>query len=248
MALSEELESQGEWLFRHRSHLPLLLLLILVPSLWSAADLHFPFGQIGASIYRGLCVAAAFAGLWMRCLTVGFVPGSTSGRNTHGQVADSLNTNCVYSVVRHPLYFGNTLTYVAICAYPGVWWAGLFPALILAFYYERIMFREEALLRSKFGQAYLDWAEKTPAFFPRFGQWRSGDLSFCPRTVLRREYSGFFAIIVLFTLLRHGMDAIAAGAFGLDPVWTAALLAGLVIYLSLRTLKHRTLLLHVEGR
>ncbi len=248
MALREEIENQGEWLFQRRSHLPLLLLAVLVPALWSAGALRFPFGETGAMVYRGLCIVAAFAGLWMRCLTVGFVPGSTSGRNTHGQVADSLNTSCVYSVVRHPLYFGNSLTYVAICAYPGVWWAGLLAVLLLTFYYERIMFREEAFLREKFGQPYLDWADKTPAFFPRFGRWRGGDLSFCLRTVLRREYSGFFAIVVSFTLLRHAMDAIAAGRFVPDRIWLGVFLTGLLIYLSLRTLKRKTRLLHVEGR
>ena len=32
---------------------------------------------------------------------------NTSGRNTHDQVADSLNTSGIYSIVRHPLYVGN---------------------------------------------------------------------------------------------------------------------------------------------
>lgn len=248
MALREELERQGDWLFRWRGHLPLMLLAILVPALWAAPSARFPLGETGAMIYRGLCIAAAFAGLWIRCITVGFVPGATSGRNTGSQVAGTLNSTGIYSVVRHPLYFGNSLTYVAICAYPGVWWAALLPVLILAFYYERIMYREEAFLREKFGKPYLEWADRTPAFFPRFSRWESADLSFSLRTVLRREYSGFFAIIVSFTLLRHAMDAVAAGEFVMNRPWAYAALGGLIVYLTLRTLKKRTRVLHVAGR
>jgi protein-S-isoprenylcysteine O-methyltransferase Ste14 len=248
MSLRDELELQGAWLFRHRGMLPLLLLLALVPALWLAPTVGFPLGEAGARLYRVLCVGAASAGLLIRILTVGCVPGSSSGRNTQGQVASALNTTGAYSLMRHPLYFANALTYVAIVCYPGVWWAGLVAALLLALYYERIILTEEAFLREQFGEDFRAWAARTPVFFPRFGSWRPAALPFCPRTAARREYSGLFAIVLAFALLRQSMDVIAEGDFVLNRVWAGVLAGTALVYLALRTLKRKSRLLHVPGR
>src|SRR2546422_497608 len=69
---------------------------------------------------------------------------------------------------------------------------------VLAFwlYYERIMFAEEAFLRQKFGETYQRLAATTPAFFPRFGQWRKPSLPFSWRNVMRREYTALMLLIL----------------------------------------------------
>jgi protein-S-isoprenylcysteine O-methyltransferase Ste14 len=248
MRLRRELEQQGAWLFQHRGTLPLLLLLALVPALWAAPQVGFPFGAIGQHVYRGLCIGVGFAGLLVRILTVGCVPGSSSGRNTGGQVASALNTTGAYSLLRHPLYFGNVLTYLAIVCYPGVWWAGLLAVLLLVLYYERIILAEEAFLREQFGEEFRAWAARTPAFFPRWRHWRRPALPFCLRTAARREYSGLFAIVLAFALLQQGLDDIEQRDFVLNRVWALLLAAAALVYLTLRTLKRHSRLLHVPGR
>ena len=142
-----------------------------------------------------VCLAVAMAGQKVRGLCVGFTPRGTSGRNTkEGQVAESLNTLGMYSMCRHPLYLGNLLMWLGIVMYMGHLWFAVAFLLVYALYYERIMFAEEQFLRGKFGQAYLDWAAGVPAFWPALGRWKSPEVGFSLRNVLKREYNGFFAM------------------------------------------------------
>ena len=110
------------------------------------------------------------------------------------------------------------------------------------------MFAEEEFLRRKFGEEYEKWANQTPAFLPRLRNWSPNVLPFSFRTVLRKEYSGLFAIIVSFTFLEIIGDIFAEGELEFDPVWLAILAIGTVTYLGLRTLKKKTKLLDVAGR
>jgi hypothetical protein len=184
----------------------------------------------------------------IRVYIVGHVPAGTSGRNTSSQLADTLNTTGLYAVVRHPLYLGNFFCWLGISLFPHVWWISVITILAFCLYYERIMFAEEAFLREKYGSVYEDWANKTPAFFPYLANWTPPCMPFSWRTVLRREYSGFYAIVVAFTLLEVVGDLVVHQAFHLDLVWIIFFTGGTVLYLGLRTVKKRTKLLHVEGR
>ena len=104
MALIHEFERSGNWLFKRRSWLPVLL---IAPGL---AVMYYVNRQ---SILYNLSEELIFLmislfGQLIRVITVGFAPGNTSGRNTsYGQLADEINTSGIYSVVRHPLYVGN---------------------------------------------------------------------------------------------------------------------------------------------
>ena len=77
-----------------------------------------------------------------------------------------------------------------------VWWLPVIYVLAFWLYYERIMFAEESFLRQKFGETYQQWAATTPAFLPRFSQWRKPSLPFSWLNVLRREYSGLMIVIL----------------------------------------------------
>lgn len=248
MGLHAALERQGEWLFRHRGVLPLLLLVILIPALWFAPAEPLAAGLTGLRLYRGLCIALAALGFLIRVLTVGCVPGGTSGRNTQGQAAATLNTTGAYSLVRHPLYLGNGLIYLGICSYPGVWWAVLLSALLLALYYERIILAEERFLRASFGPAFTSWAALTPTLVPRWRAWRAPALNFSLRTAARREYSGLLAIVLAFAVLHQGLDDLAEHRYVPNRSWLIVLIAAGLIYLTLRTIKRRSRLLHVPGR
>ncbi len=246
MALREEFEATGIWLFHRRGYLPLLLFPMLFvaarQSSWLLVD------HRRALAWEAGCLALALTGLAIRALTAGFVPTGTSGRSTTRQQAGTLNTLGLYSVVRHPLYLGNALMWLGVALFPGVWWAPVIVSLIYWLYYERIMFAEEEFLRRQFGQEFVAWAEVTPAFLPRLSGWRPATTSFSPLTVLRREHASLLALVASLTALDAVSDHATTGRLELDPLWGAALGVTLVLCLTIRLVKHRTRLLHVEGR
>lgn len=239
MALREDLERTGNWLFRWRSYLPLMMVAIVLTGL-----MRFSFDSERADdLWEMFCLLVSFAGLAIRFYTVGHAPRGTSGGNTRGQVAAALNTTGSYSIVRHPLYVGNFLIWLGISLFVQLWWISLIFILVFWLYYERIIFAEEEFLRGKFDRDFLEWSAATPAFVPKFGNWKDPDGPFSWKAALRREYSGFFAIIATFTFLELVGDRIAKGRWELDWMWAVIFSAGLVTYVVLRTLKKKTRLL-----
>ncbi len=246
MPLREEWERSGNWLFRWRSYLPMLM---AGPVIWSQLRRTPPEHSGLTEPWVAGCFAVALFGLAIRACVIGHAPAGTSGRNTHdGQVAQRLNTTGCYSVVRHPLYLGNCFMWMGVAMLARSWWVAVLTALVFWLYYERIMFAEEEYLRRAFGDAFIRWAERTPAFFPDFSRWQRSGLRFSLRNVLRREYSGLLAIVLSFSLLDTLANSRSAGLFSIDAVDLSLLGATCALYLLLRTLKHRTRLLHVEGR
>ena len=138
--------------------------------------------------------------------------------------------------------------FLGVVIYIPVWWSVLLYVLLFAVYYERIMYAEEAYLRDKFGDEFVKWAEATPAFIPRFKNWKPSTLPFSFRHVLKREYSGFFTIVASFTFIEFMGELINEGRVALDPEWIVIFTAGLVVYLVLDFLKKYTKLLRVDGR
>ncbi len=246
MALREEMERSGSWLFRWRSYLPVVLLLPVIAALvWPPAWLA-PGWRSG--VWGGFCLAVSMAGQAVRVWAVGHAPSGTSGRNTRDQIADDLNTTGIYSTVRHPLYVGNYLMWIGLALFPGDLWVALVVTLVFWLYYERIMVAEEAFLRGRFGPAFESWSARTPGFIPSFRGYVPPDLPFSLRTVLRREYSGFTAVTTLFALFVTLADLFAGRGLRWHSFWYGLLIFGLLVYVVLRTLKRRTRVLHVSGR
>lgn len=135
---------------------------------------------------------------------------------------------------------------IALFAY--LWWLTLIYILAFWLYYERIIFAEEAYLRNKFGIDYLEWANKTPVFIPKISQYRKANLPFSLRNVLKREYNGFFAVIVTFFILETFGEIFAKGRLEFDLGWILLSGIGFIVWLTLRTLKKYTRILNVEGR
>lgn len=149
MALQESFAKSGNFLFKKRSFLPLL---ILIPGMAWFVWLNFQKTTITGWWLDLIFLCIGFIGLTIRILTVGFTPKGTSGRNTsEGQVAEVVNTTGIYSVVRHPLYLGNFFMWLAPCLMILDLWFILFFCLAYWLYYERIMYAEEDFLRKKFG-------------------------------------------------------------------------------------------------
>jgi protein-S-isoprenylcysteine O-methyltransferase Ste14 len=188
MAMIEELERSGNWLFRGRSYFPLALYALMAVVIGMKWDPLFREFDTDIAL---CCIAVSMLGLVIRALTIGYTPRGTSGRNTKaGQVAEVLNTKGMYSLVRHPLYLGNFFMWLGIMIYVGNLWFTVVCCLLYWLYYERIMFAEEGYLRVKFGQSYLDWSVDVPSFWPRNLKWKSPDVDFSVRNVLKREYNG----------------------------------------------------------
>lgn len=248
MALRDEFEKQGNWLFRRRSYLPLLIFPLLLLALPDSENLQRLLGDANTIMYDIFCIVIAFLGLVIRCVTVGYVPAGTSGRNTDEQKADTLNTRGMYSICRHPLYLGNFVTIFGISLFVQSLWFSLITILAFWLYYERIMFAEEEFLHKKFGSNFSEWAEKTPAFIPNPRKWLKPEIPFSIITVLKREYSGFFSITSSFTLLKVLKNLTIRGKLELNFGWAMFFFGGLLVYLTLRTLKKKTKLLEVSGR
>jgi len=249
MALREEFEKTGNWLFKRRSFLPLFILPLLLITLRQSGYLERAFGSLVEYFWEGFCVILSFLGLVIRCIVAGYVPKGTSGRKTNWQQAEELNTTGMYSILRHPLYLGNFLIALAVALFTQALWLVPLCVCIFWFYYERIMFAEEEFLRNKFGKVYLEWAEKTPTFLPKFKNWQAPSLPFSFKNVFRREHSTFIAIIAIFTFLEISGNIVVEHKLDLDAfVWLIIFAISLVVYFVLRTLKKKTKILNVEGR
>ena len=246
MFLQTELEKSGSWLFRHRSFLAFAGFPLLAVGLK-----HFTYIGHSEQInerWQIICFAISMAGLAVRILTIGFVPRRTSGRNTDKQVAQSLNTTGMYSLVRNPLYLGNFLMMLGFALFFHTWWVVIVATFVCGLSYYCIVQAEEAFLKERFGREFEQWASERPAFFPNLSGWQRPALPFCWRTVLRREYTGFFIVTAGFFILDAVADSIAEGQIHIGTGWSIVFGIGAVTYLVLRTLKKRTNLLSVTGR
>ncbi len=173
-------------------------------------------------------------------------PAGTSGRNVRSQQADSLNTTGIYSVVRHPLYLGNSLMYTGIALLTCNAGFVVVSILLLWLYYERIMYAEEIFLRNKFGDKFLSWADITPAFIPHFRHFRRSPLRFSWKKVLKKEKNGLLALFLVFSVfdvISHTLfqTKINVAFLVLSAVCSAA-------YIVLKIIKRHTHLLDEKGR
>jgi len=203
-------------------------------------------GDLADDVWETSCIALSFMGLAIRCMVIAYAPRGTSGRTTKTPKAQVLNTTGIYSLVRHPLYLGNFVITLGLALFIQVWWLVALAVAGFWLYYERIALAEEEFLQSEFGDSFLLWAERTPAFIPRLSNWQHPDSSFSLKKVLRAEYSGFFGIVASFTFLEVAGDLLTEGTLELDPAWGLFFLVGLGAYLAVRTLKKKTRLLSLR--
>jgi protein-S-isoprenylcysteine O-methyltransferase Ste14 len=245
MAQIEEFRHAGSWFFRWRSFLPLLTILLFLVAF---KNFTYPEGSHTLDIlWETFCFAVSFSGFLIRVYTVGHTPKGTSDRGTKRKKADVLNTTGIYSVTRHPLYLGNFLIWMGMSFFTHSFFFSLAAILLFFLYYERIIFVEEDFLRERFGQAFDDWAEKTPVFFPRFKNRQKSSLPFSLKTVLKREFSTIFLIIAIFTCLEVVGDFCYEGKWQIGWFYLILFCFGLFTYIVLLILKKKHFL-DVEGR
>jgi len=119
--------------------------------------------------------------------------------------------------------------------------------LIYWIYYERIMFTEEQFLRKKFGQNYIVWAEKTPAFIPTFKNYQPNIWSFSWKKVLREEKNGLLALFLIFAIFDI-LSKIVEHRTDYNYYLIVATILIVIAYLVLKYLKSYTHALNEDGR
>ena len=246
MALIHSIESQGNWLFKRRGQIPVLLFLLAIPAVYLIK--YEELDPVRVTIVNYSAAILSILGAIVRAYTIGTTPRGTSGRNTQEQVAESLNTSGIYSMVRHPLYLGNYLMWIGIVLFTQNFEFVIIVSLLYWIYYERIMFAEERFLEKKFGNVYLDWSKKVPAFFPRFSSFYSSETKFSMKSVFRREYSGILATVFGFVYVEFLIGWFRWNTIAIGRNLIYLFCATLLITIILRTLKHSSKLLNEEGR
>lgn len=229
MSLIKEFNKSGNWLFKYRSYLPLLLIPFLIFLLINSLNTSNNLLYLGISI--------SFCGEIIRIFSIGYVPIGTSGRNTKYQLAKSLNTEGLYSIVRHPLYLGNFFIYLGPFVYTGSLYGIVIFILIFWIYYERIMFAEEAYLTTKFDNYYIVWASKTPAFIPSLLSYKPNRSKFSINKILEREYSGIFGIFFIYTILIIINNYFHTNTLILSTLWQYITAINVIVYILLRSIK-----------
>lgn len=244
MKLLDHFSRSGDFCFRWRSYLPLLLLPVFLLGVADAARRPAPEGWGRA--WQAGCFLLSMAGLAIRVITIGTAPAGTSERSTCNPRASVLNTAGAYSIVRHPLYLGNTLVALGLACLPGVWYLPVIVALASLLYHERIAAREERFLEERFGDEFRRWADAVPAMIPAPGRYVPPAARFRWRRVVGREFHALFVVGAGFFVLDLGRRAVATGLVSLDPVWTAVATVTAVVFIVMTAVKTTTRLLRAD--
>lgn len=247
MALQEELEIQGNYLFKYRSYFPIIVVVagLFVYYFSYRNNVLFDLTYANEKFvfhhwYHWLCLGVATLGQLIRIYIVGYTPANTSGRNTKKQIADELNTTGIYSMLRHPLYFGNFFMWLGLIMLTLNLWFILCFCLAYWIYYERIMFAEEQFLRGKFKEAYLEWAEKVPPFIPKVKNYQKPKYNFCWKKVLKKEKNGVFALFLLFLIPEQIIEFDVYGTLFQHSWMMYPTIVSGILYFILKFLKYKT--------
>tara|TARA_R110002111_G_scaffold151735_4_gene218466 strand:- start:579 stop:1256 length:678 start_codon:yes stop_codon:yes gene_type:complete len=130
------------------------------------------FGHLWVVVFGGSDLAWVIVmGLSLVLMIIGYTLLSKGWIQIHA--ADGgLVTNGIYAYARHPQYTGLFLIIVGfLVQWPTILTVLMAPILLYA--YVHLARVEERRAITKFGQAYQDYARKTPAFFPQLKQWKA---------------------------------------------------------------------------
>ena len=243
MSVNSSLERVGNQLFKYRGFVPVLF--AVVAFYIQLIDTH---EQWGFSEFEGLALFLVVFGHLIRALTVGHRSMQTSGRNRSHQVAEVLNTEGMYSIVRHPLYLANILIWIGWTTLLSIAWLIVAATIVFVVYYMFIMYAEEQFLRRKFGQEYERWHRRTPRLIPNPFLYQSNRNDFSWRIVFKNEYPGWTAsmtiALCIYSLLVNKIYPISAFYRSYLEGWLV-FGSGITIFgLTFRYLKHRTKLFH----
>ena len=245
MSLIQSIENQGNFLFKYRGQFPVILFLLSIPFIYLTD--YRKIDSTLVSVLILISIVLCFVGFLVRFYTIATSAKDTSGRNTKQQVANSLNTKGIYSIIRHPLYFGNFLIWLGIAISTLNFYFVIFMSLIFWIYYERIMLVEEKFLASKFKNDFSTWSAKV-RFFPSFVNFEASHISFSYLTILRREYSSVLSAVIGFIFIELVKNYVDKHDFFISLYSIVVLVITLIIVLILRYVKHNTKILNEDDR
>jgi len=197
MQLKNNMIINGNYLFKYRGQIPLILLILSIPIIWQNTD-HYIYD----SNFKLICSISgsllSLLGLLLRYYTIGSTPEGTSGRNRNQQVAKYLNTRGAYSVIRHPLYLANYFIWLGLAIFSLSYMLIIITTLLFIIHYERIVLVEEQFLVKKFKKKYEKFCEITPLLFPNFKNFKKPGNIFSIKKIIKQEYSSTFSTIISF--------------------------------------------------
>src|SRR3989338_3378397 len=239
-SLDKVLSRYGNFLFRVRSYLMILLVPFIIMAFPHSESIDLRYGETAQLAWELFCIAVALTGLLLRALTLGWIAYGTSMRSTTAIQTAGLNTDGMYSVVRPPLYLGNFLIVLGVLMFVEVWQLVAVYFLFFFVCYGPILFAEENFLKEKFVAAFEAWHRSTPAMIPNFKLWKAPRSTFSLKKVLRREYHGVLAMVVGFVVMKFFSEWIGEHELEFRWHWGFFLGAALTLYLTLHFEKKRS--------
>lgn len=235
----------GEFLFKYRGQIPVLLFLLVIPFIYCTDYSSFSLETIQKNTITSFLIS--FFGLIIRFYTVGTTPAGTSGRNRKKQIAKKLNKKGIYSTIRNPLYLGNYLIWLGISIYTLNTAFTIVISLFFYIHYNQIIETEEKYLTKKFKKEFLLWKSITPKFFPTLKNYKALNYPFSIKTVLKREYSSVLSTILSFFYVQVVINFFSENQL-ISNQMMIILFITISIILILRTIKKNTNLLNQVGR
>ncbi len=149
----------GGWLFRHRTSIPL-------PAALAILTLRVGEAPPSAALV-GTGIAITVLGELIRLWGVHHI-GAIS--RTRSERLGPLVASGPFALLRNPLYVGNIGLWVGFALTARLVWLAAAIFVLMAAEYHAIVRWEEALLESRLGQAYLDYAARVPRWIPRINR------------------------------------------------------------------------------
>ena len=143
----------------------------------------------------------AVFGELFRIYSVAFIGSVSRTRNT-STTGSALITSGPFAWIRNPLYVGNALITLGVALFSGQPLIMAITVLLFAFQYHCIVKYEEKLLIERFGQEYLDYMQKVPAWVPaRMPSLQEVEWPETFSPALRSERRTLAAVAVMLTAL-----------------------------------------------
>ena len=107
-----------------------------------------------------------------------------------------------YAFTRNPLYLGSVLLAAGFSVASHSWISTLLLGAYLAIFYPVVIRREQAELKTLYGVAFVEYASRVPAFWPRLSPAMASTERFSwPLYRQNREYEAAIGLVVAMVIL-----------------------------------------------
>jgi len=219
----------GKFLFKFRSFtpLPLIILTFIFFKPLSPAPLWTVIGMV-----------VAFCGEGLRMISVGYAGSGTSGRENFLK-AESLNSTGLYSLVRNPLYWGNTLIFTGLLTVYAQPLALILFIVFLFLQYHFIVLAEEEFLLQQHGQAYADYCGRVNRWLPSFNGYEPPARRFAGLKVFFKENDSCFNLLLAVLLIAAWKERFFLGQVRHSLFFAGAALSLVFFYAWVKIMKKK---------